>query len=93
MKQPRLKDVVIDAKGTDRMRSRIAKAKKLKITINIDEDLIAALRLRSEKTGVPYQNLLNRVLRSALASKRSDDSSRIDRLEKEVATLRKKISA
>ena len=93
MKQPKLKDVEVDVKGTKQMRARMAKVKKIKITVNVDEDLLEALRLRSDKTGVPYQNLMNRVLRTALEDQESDESARIDRLEREVATLRRKISA
>lgn len=93
MKQPKLKDVKIDVKGTERMRSRMAKAKKIKITVNVDEDLLEALKLRSDETGVPYQSLLNRVLRSAIQEQTDGESSRIDRLEKDVAALKRKLSA
>lgn len=93
MKQPKLKDVKFDLKGTETMRSRIAKAKKIKITVNVDEDLIEALKLRSDETGVPYQSLLNRVLREGISDQSSNESSRLDRLEKEMATLKKRLSA
>jgi predicted DNA binding CopG/RHH family protein len=93
MKQPKLKDVKIDVKGTERMRSRMAKSKKIKITVNVDEDLLEALKLRSDETGVPYQSLLNRVLRSAMHEQANGESSRLDRLEKEVATLKKRLTA
>jgi predicted DNA binding CopG/RHH family protein len=93
MKQPRLKDVKIDVKGTEKMRSRMAKAKKIKITVNIDEDLLESLKLRSDETGVPYQSLLNRVLRSAMLEQKDDRTLRLDRLEKEIALLKRKLSA
>jgi predicted DNA binding CopG/RHH family protein len=93
MKQPKLKDVKIDVKGTEKMRSRMAKAKKIKITVNVDEDLLETLKLRSDETGIPYQSLLNRVLRSAMQEQADGESSRLDRLEKDVATLKKKLTA
>ncbi len=93
LKQPKLKDVKIDLKGTERIRSRMAKAKKIKITVNVDEDLLESLKLRSDKTGVPYQTLLNRVLRAAMQEKSTDEVSRLDRLEREVKSLKKKLSA
>lgn len=93
MKQPKLKDVKFDLKGTEKMRTRMAKAKKIKITVNVDEDLLEALKLRSYETGVPYQNLLNRVLRSAMKEAADGETARLDRLEREVASLKKRLSA
>lgn len=93
MKQPRIKDVKIDLKATDKMSSRMTKAKKIKITVNVDEDLLEALKLRSDETGIPYQSLLNRVLRSAILEQRDGETSRLDRLEKEIALLKRKLSA
>ncbi len=92
MKQPKLSDVKIDKKGTAAMRKLMAKSKKIKITINVDEDLLIELRNMAEETGTPYQSLLNRVLKDAVMSKK-DEGSRLDRLEREVERLKKKISA
>jgi len=92
MKQPKLSDLQIDAKGTKAIRAAMAKAKKVKITINVDGDLLTQLREISESSGVPYQTLMNKVLRQALQS-REDESSRLDRLEKEFAKLKKQLSA
>ena len=94
MKQPKIKDLKIDLKGTQTLRTRMAKAKKIKITINIDEDLLTALKLRSDDSGIPYQVLLNKLLRSSIEkSIPSKAQSRLDRLEKEVAKLKRSISA
>ncbi len=93
MKQPKLSDVKIDVSGTKRMRNRMAKVKKIKITVNIDADLIEALKRRSDLSGVPYQSLMNKLLRLAIHDSKSDESARIDRLEREIAAIRKKISA
>lgn len=92
MKQPKLSDLKIDSKGTKVMRKMIAKAKKIKITVNVDEDLLVDLKHMAEETGTPYQSLLNRVLKDAILTKK-DEGSRLDRLEREVERLKKKISA
>ena len=92
MKQPRLSDVRVDAKGTKAMRKMIAKAKKVKITVNVDEDILLELREMADSTNTPYQSLLNRVLKEALHSKK-EEVSRLDRIEREVERLKRKISA
>ncbi len=92
MKQPKLSDVKIDNKGSKAMRKMMGKAKKIKITINVDEDLLSELRQMAEATGTPYQSLLNRVLKDAVLNKKNE-GSRLDRLEREVERLKKKISA
>ncbi len=92
MKQPKLSDLKIDTKGTKAMRKMMAKAKKIKITVNVDEDLLVELKHMAEATGTPYQSLLNRVLKDAVMTKK-DEGSRLDRLEREVERLKKKISA
>lgn len=92
MKQPKLSDLKIDTKGTKAMRKMMAKAKKIKITVNVDEDILVELKHMAEETGTPYQSLLNRVLKDAVMTKK-DEGSRLDRLEREVERLKKKISA
>jgi hypothetical protein len=42
MKQPKLNELVIDRKGTQRMRAEAVKTRKVKITINIDQDPLGA---------------------------------------------------
>ena len=92
MKQPKLSDLRIDTKGTKAMRKMMTKAKKIKITVNLDEDLLTELRHMAEETGTPYQSLLNKVLKDAVMGKKTE-GSRLDRLEREVERLKKKISA
>ncbi|HRO67229.1 MAG TPA: CopG family antitoxin [Pseudobdellovibrionaceae bacterium] len=82
----------MDTKGTKAMRKMMAKAKKIKITVNVDEDILVELKHMAEETGTPYQSLLNRVLKDAVMTKK-DEGSRLDRLEREVERLKKKISA
>ena len=91
MKQPRLSDMKVDTKGTKGIRKVMAKAKKIKITVNVDEDLLLELRRMAESTGTPYQSLLNRVLKDAVVAKK-DEGTRLDRLEREVERLKKKIA-
>jgi hypothetical protein len=50
------------------------------------------LRARAAKTGVPYQRLLNQFLNSALQND-AQTESRLDRLEKEISRLKRKIVA
>lgn len=92
MKQPKQSDLKIDIKRTKAIRKMMAKAKKIKITVNLDEDVLSELRQIAIQSGTPYQSLLNRLLREAVSSKK-DEGSRLDRLEKEVERLKKKISA
>lgn len=92
MKQPKLSDLKIDTKGTKAMRKVMAKAKKIKITVNVDEDLLTELRQMAAEAGTPYQSLLNKVLKDAVMGKKNE-GSRLDRLEREVERLKKKISA
>lgn len=91
MKQPKISDLVTDRKGTKRIRAEAARAKKIKITINIDEDSLDALRDMAGTTGAPYQKLLNQMLKEGLR-KRGESESRLDRLEKELDRLKKKVA-
>lgn len=92
MRQPKMNDIVVDRKGTKRIRAEAARTKKIKITINIDQDSLEALREMAGTTGAPYQKLLNQILKEGLR-KRVKSESRLDRLEKELARLKNKIAA
>lgn len=92
MKEPKLNDLEFDEKGTRRIRREMGMARSVKITINIDADSLEILRAKSAKTGVPYQRLLNRFLSQALHSQ-AETEPRLDRLEKEIAKLKRKIVA
>ena len=61
---------------------------RIKIPINIDRDSLAQLRTKALKTDVPYQRLLNQMLKEALRGER-DAESRLDRLEKDVQKLKR----
>ncbi len=92
MKQPKLSDLKVDVKGTKALRKMMNKAKKIKITVNLDEDILNELKQMALETGTPYQSLLNKVLKDAVSNKKTE-GSRLDRLEREVERLKKKISA
>lgn len=92
MKQPKLSDLKIDTKSTKALRKMMTKAKKIKITVNVDEDILTELRQMADETGTPYQSLLNKVLKDAVMGKKAE-GSRLDRLEREVERLKKKLSA
>jgi uncharacterized protein (DUF4415 family) len=91
MKQPKMSDLVIDHRGTRRMRAEAAKTRKIKITINIDQDSLDSLREMAGKTGASYQKLLNQILRKGLR-KRGEAESRMDRIERELERLKKKVA-
>ena len=92
MKQPKTSDLVMDRKGTKRMRSEAARTKKIKITINIDQDILDAIRKLASNAGGSYQKLLNQVLKDGL-KKRDDADSRLDRIERELERLKKSRAA
>ncbi len=92
MKEPKLNELAIDEKGTRQMRRKMAASRLIKITINIDKSNLEILRAKAAKTGVPYQRLLNQFLNSALQNDVQTES-RLDRLEKEINRLKKKIVA
>lgn len=92
MKQPKISDIKIDVKGTKTMRELMAKTKKIKITVNVDQDVLLELRKMAKQSGTPYQSLLNHLLKESVTSKRNE-KSRLDRLEQEVERLKKKVSA
>ena len=91
MREPKMSDLKMDRKGTKRMRSRMLK-KKVKITINLDSDLISRVRKTATETGSPYQTYINYILREALSTK-ENQKKRLDRLEKELAQIKKRLAA
>jgi len=71
------------------MRAEAAKTRKVKITINIDQDSLEALRELAGESGASYQKLLNQVLREGL-KKRDSAEARLDRIERELEQLKRK---
>ena len=64
----------------------------VKITINVDADSLTRLKELSADSGVPYQRLLNSILKERL-SKADTVHSRLDRIEKELARVKKTLAA
>lgn len=92
MKQPNLKNLKINKKNTEEIRELARNAKKIKITINIDRDNLSDLKELAQKSGASYQKLLNQILEEGLRNK-SDTETRLERLEKELAKIKKKLAA
>jgi predicted DNA binding CopG/RHH family protein len=88
---PKLKNLMLEKKGTETIRREVEKSRKIKITINIDEESLHSLRDQSNKTGIPYQRLLNQILRESL-QRRESHESRLERLEREILKLKKKVA-
>lgn len=91
-KRQRSENVAIDWAGTKKIRTAMAKQKFVKITINLDANSVAALKTESEKTGVPYQRLLNSLLKESISQRRKAEQ-RLDRLERELALVKRKLAA
>jgi len=92
MREPNIGDLEFNPKGTRQIRQRMARTRAIKITINIDADALAILRAKSAKTGIPYQRLLNQLLKRALQSE-TETETRLDRLEKELNRLKRQLVA
>jgi uncharacterized protein involved in exopolysaccharide biosynthesis len=70
----------------------MAHQKSIKITININADTLEKLKEIANDSGIPYQRLINRTLADSLASY-TKGNSRLDRIEKELAALKRKLAA
>lgn len=92
MKQPKLSNLKTDVKGTKALRKQMSKVKKIKITINIDQDSLEHLRDLAQKTGTPYQRIINQLLKQGLENQ-SSAQSRLEKLEKELAFIKQKLAA
>jgi predicted DNA binding CopG/RHH family protein len=92
MRKPKIRDVKVDAAGTRSLRAEMAGGGSVKITINVDADSLAKLKELSAGSSVPYQRLLNSILKERL-SKAETVHARLDRLEKELARVKKTLAA
>jgi len=64
----------------------------VKITINVDAESLVKLKALSAESGVPYQRLLNGILKERLGAMETVHS-RLDRLEKDLARVKKALAA
>ncbi len=92
MRKPKISNLKVDTAGTRRLRGEMARRESVKITINVDADSLAKLKALSADSGVPYQRLLNSLLRERL-SQADTVHSRLDRIEKELARVKKTLAA
>jgi len=92
MREPKLGNLKVDVAETAKIRRSLKKQKSVKITINLDADSLNTLKKEASASGVPYQRLLNRLLKESLTSKR-DTESRIDRIERELREVKKRLAA
>ena len=92
MRKPSIRDMRVDSAGTRKLRAEMAKSDAVKITINVDADSLAKLKALSSESGVPYQRLLNGILKAGLA-KTETVHARLDRIEKDLAHVKKTLSA
>ena len=92
MKKPSLKNLKIDLTHTKKIRESMARQKSVKITINIDADTLSKMKELAEESGIPYQRLINRTLMEAIDGKNSAES-RLDKIERELKSLKKKMAA
>jgi predicted DNA binding CopG/RHH family protein len=92
MRKPRINDVSVDTAGTRRLRADMAAHRSVKITINVDADSLAKLKELSAESGVPYQRLLDGILKERLA-KADTVHARLDRIGRELARVKKSRAA
>ena len=92
MRKPSLKSLKTNTTETSNIRKSMARQKSVKITININAETLSKLRAMADQSGIPYQRLINRTLTESLHGKSSSES-RLERIEKELKDLKKKIAA
>ncbi len=92
MKKPNVNNLKINVTETKRVRSAIARQKSVKITINIDSSTLTKFREMANESGVPYQRLINKTLAESLVAE-AVAQSRLERIEKELKALKRKLVA
>ena len=93
MKKPNLKNIKVNNILTKQIRNSFSKQKSVKITINIDSETLANIRSIADKSGIPYQRLINKTLKEQISSKVKISDDRLDRLEHEIKSIKKKLAA
>ena len=84
--------MIQDNAETRKIRSSMRKIQAVKITINIDSESLLQLRALADQTGIPYQRLLNKLLKDGLG-KTAATESRLEKIEKELERLKNKFAA
>ena len=92
MKQPKLADLRKDEVQTQKIRGAMKRGKAVKITINVDRETLDAVKRMATDTGIPYQRLVNRLLKESM-KRLADRETRLDRLERELNRMKRKLAA
>jgi hypothetical protein len=70
---------------------------KVRITTFLDGDVLLALRKKADEKGMPYQTMLNDILRATVLESASYDAKRLmamaDKINSDVEQLKKEIDA
>ena len=83
MKKPKISDLKENKKEMKIIKKMAKKTNKIKVTFNLDEDIVERLKNLAEESGSKYQTLLNSILKEALFS-RATYEERISNMEKEL---------
>ena len=92
MKKPELSNLRFNEQETKKLKSKLGPRKSIKVTINIDTEVLNAIKEISSKTGVPYQRLINKLLSEDI-KEHSNEKDRLDKMELEIEAIKKKLSA
>jgi len=92
MKKPKIVDLKINKSETQKIRVAQKNAATIKITFNIEKDTLNKLKAISKDSEIPYQRLLNKLLKESLLGKSSLEE-RISKLEQELIRVKKKLAA
>lgn len=87
MKKPKINELKENKKETISIRNMAKKTTKIKVTFNLDEDVVKKLKNLASDSGSKYQTLLNSILKEALFS-RATYEERISNMEKELSEIK-----
>ncbi len=92
MKKPKISNLKPNNQETKKIILARKNTSSTKITINIDNDLLVKVKNISNETDIPYQRLINKLLRENLVEA-SSLNKRLNNLEKEIQKVKKKLAA
>jgi predicted DNA binding CopG/RHH family protein len=80
-----------EVKGKNKLFQKLASETKDRINLRIDPKVKAKFIKKSEEEGIPYQTLINSILKKYVDGKLIDSSYEdiVDELKKEIRTLKK----
>jgi predicted DNA binding CopG/RHH family protein len=87
MKRPKINELRENKKETKAIKALAKRTKKIKVTFNLDEDIVNRLKDIADNSGAKYQTLLNTLLKEALCSK-STYEERITSIESELSEIK-----